>query len=369
MLRTLSTPHGTLQLPAFLPDATRGVIRAVDAADLAECGIQGVMVNAFHLRSRPGVRLIAEQGGIHRFMNWDRPVAADSGGFQAYSLLTGSPKLGSVTDEGFTYRLQKGGKRIVLTPEKCIRTQFRLDADLLFCLDHCTHPDAPPDTQRRSVEQTVAWARQCRDTYDEVVEQKALPPERRPLLLAVIQGGGDPDLRRECAERLLEIGFDGYGYGGWPITDDGQLTESVAQVAELTPADQPRFALGIGKPENLVAAAGFGYHLFDCVIPTRDARHKRLYVFDRPPEQSTLSGADFYRCLYLQDDVHVRDQAPVEEGCDCRCCQGYSRAYLHHLFTIRDGLADRLATLHNLRFYRRLVAALAAQQDQGQATT
>ncbi len=369
MLETLSTPHGSLSLPAFLPDATRGVIRALDAADLEACGVQSVMVNVFHLLVRPGVRTIAEHGGIHRFMNWRGPVAADSGGFQVYSLLTGSPKLGSVTNRGFTYRLEPGGKKIVLTPEKCIQTQFRIHADLLFCLDHCTSLDAPPDEQRRSVEQTVTWARKCRGTYDRWVEQNELERQRRPLLLAIVQGGQDPGLRRECAERLSEIGFDGYGYGGWPVTDDGQLAESVAQVAELTPDDRPRFALGIGKPENLAAAYRLGYHLFDCVIPTRDARHKRLYVFNQPPDRSSLAGADFYHCLYMQDGKHARDPQPLEDGCDCLCCRGYSRAYLHHLFKIRDGLADRLATLHNLRFYNRLIAALASDRGRERATS
>ncbi len=369
MLRVVTTPHGALPLPAFLPDATRGVARALDAGDLEGCGVRGVMVNAFHLLTKPGVRVIAEHGGIHRFMNWARPVAVDSGGFQAFSLLDGSTGLGSVSNKGFTYRLEKGGKKTVLTPEKCVQTQFRLDADLLFCLDHCAGPDAPPEARRQAVEHTVSWAGKCRETYDRLLEERGSPGNPRPLLLAVIQGGEDTALRRECAERLLAIGFDGYGYGGWPVDADGRLAESVAQVAELTPPDRPRFALGIGKPENLARAFALGYHLFDCVIPTRDARHKRLYVFNRPPERSTPSGDDFYRCLYLQDQEHAHADEPVEDGCDCHCCRGYGRAYLHHLFRIKDGLADRLATIHNLRFYQRLIDALAVSHDRGQATT
>lgn len=364
-LETLSTPHGELALPAFFPDATRGVIRSVGADDLEECGVQGLMVNAFHLLSRPGSRAIAAHGGVHSFMNWSRPVAADSGGFQVYSLLDGaSSDVGSVSNKGFVCRLGDDGKRIVLTPEKCVQTQFRLGADLLFCLDYCTHPDDPPDKQRRSVELTVAWARRCRAQYDRLVEEKQLPANKRPLLLAVVQGGEDPDLRRECAESLLEIGFDGYAYGGWPIDADGRLCESVAQVAELVPDHLPRFALGIGKPNNLVKARACGYDLFDCVIPTRDARRRRLYVFTRPPTADSLAGPDFHRCLYLQDKKHARDRRPLEDGCDCLCCRRYSRAYLHHLFRIHDGLADRLATMHNLRFYRRLVAVLAKRPHQ-----
>jgi queuine tRNA-ribosyltransferase len=363
MLSSLRIPGRSLKLPAFFPDATRGVIRSVSSEDLESCGIHGVMVNVFHLIARPGIRVIAAGGGIGRFMNWRGAVAADSGGFQVYSLLNESPRNGSISNKGFVCRLERGGDKILLTPEKCVQSQFRLGADILFCLDCCTHPDVPADRQRQSVEWTVAWARKCRETYDRLVEQKDLSPGQRPLLLAVVQGGENPELRRECAERLLEIGFDGYGYGGWPVGRDGCLGESVAQVAELTPGDRLRFGLGIGKPENLVAAFNVGYRLFDCVIPTRDARRQRLYVFnDAPensPENSIPAGRDFYRCLYLQDSKHLHDQQPVDAGCDCLCCSGYSRAYLHHLFRIGDCLANRLATIHNLRFYTRLVASLA----------
>ncbi len=367
MRPALRTAHGELVFPAYFPDGTRGVIRSLGGEDLARCGTQGVMVNVFHLLARPGTRRIEALGGIHSFMNWQGPVAADSGGFQAYSLLDGSPGLGVITRKGFAYRMQKGGARRLLTPQKCIEAQFRLGADLMFCLDYCTHPGAPEQVQRESVELTLAWARQCRVTYDRLVEGKRLAPEERPALLAVVQGGEDPALRRACAAALVEIGFDGYAFGGWPVTEDGRLSETVALVAELVPDDKPRFGLGIGKPENLVKAFRWGYDLFDCVIPTRDARHRRLYVFSAPPESATLEGEGFYHCLYMQDETHRRDSRPVEDGCDCDCCRHYSRAYLHHLFGIGDSLAERLATIHNLRFYRRLVAALGARAADGRA--
>lgn len=363
MIESLQTLHHRLRLPAFFPDATRAVARSVGSDDLAACGVQGVMVNIFHLLSRPGIRAITEHGGIHKFMNWHQVVATDSGGFQAYSLLESSPKLGSISAKGFTYRLQTGGDKIILTPEKCIQTQFRLGADLMFCLDYCTHPQSGSPIQQRSVELTVSWARKCRATYDSLVEQKQLPADQRPKLFAVIQGGDDPHLRRRCAEQLQEIGFDGYAYGGWPITANGRLADSLAQVAELTPPDLPRFGLGIGKPETLAAAYRLGYRLFDCVIPTRDARRQRLYVFADSPSPGVPNGKDFYHCLYLQDKKHAHDNQPVELGCDCLCCRSHSRAYLHHLFKIRDGLAQRLATIHNLTFYRRLLSALATPRE------
>jgi queuine tRNA-ribosyltransferase len=365
MLSELATSHGSLQLPAFFPDATRGVVRSCGAGDLEACGVQGVMVNIFHLLGKPGVGTITQHGGMHRFMGWSGPLASDSGGFQAYSLLDSSAKLGSVSNKGFVYRSEKGGDRIVLTPAKCIQTQFRLGADILFCLDYCTHPDAPAERQRLSVDQTVTWAVQCRETYDRLIEEKDMPQADRPRLFAVVQGGRDPSLRRECAEQLLAIGFDGYAYGGWPVDREGKLDEAVAQVADLTPGDRPRFALGIGKPENVVRAFELGYHLFDCVLPTRDARHQRLYVFNEPPERCVRARSDFYRCLYMLDKRHSHDPAPLEAGCDCVCCRCYSRGYLHHLFRSGDSLAQRLATMHNLRFYRRLMAALAGDDEGG----
>ncbi len=361
-MRALATTHGRLRLPAFLPDATRGVVRALDSADLAACGVDGLMVNTLHLSSHPGATIVSAMGGIHRFMQWPGPIASDSGGYQVFSLIHESANLGSVSRNGFTYRLAKGHKKQTLTPEKAIQKQFQIGADLMFCLDHCTHPTAGADVQRESVEHTIEWARRCREEFDRRAHQRR-DDEGRPLLFAVVQGGGDPALRRECAERLVAIGFDGYGYGGWPVDRDGMLVEMVEYVADLVPVDAPKHALGIGKPDNLARCSAMGYNLFDCTIPTRDARHQRLYVFDGDPAEIDLTAGPFYRNLYMQDDKHRRDAGPVSEGCDCLCCRSYSRAYLHHLFAIRDPLAHRLATIHNLRFYSRLMELLRAKTD------
>lgn len=363
-MRTLPTTNGNLELPAFLPDATRAVVRTLGTADLAACGVDGVMVNALHLSSHPGSTVIAALGGIHRFMGWTRPIASDSGGYQVFSLIRESVNLGSVSRDGFSYQSAKGQKRQKLTPEKAIHKQFQIGADIMFCLDHCTHPSEAPAVQQESVEHTVEWARRCRAEFD----RRATRLENagtRPLLFAVVQGGNDPQLRRICAERLIEIGFDGYGFGGWPVDRDGALVEMVEHLAGLLPGTPPKHALGIGKPENVVRGFRLGYDLFDCTLPTRDARHQRLYVFDEGWEQSNLEDDSFYHYLYLQDDRHRRDPAPVDEHCDCPCCQGYSRAYLHHLSAIRDPLGHRLATAHNLRFYTRLMARLrtAATSD------
>jgi len=353
-VKSLETAHGEIVFPAFLPDGTRGVVRALDAADVAACGIGAVMVNALHLSSAPGTTVVQQMGGIHRFMGWAGPVMSDSGGFQVFSLIAENPKAGSISRKGFTYRLDKGGKKHVLTPEKCIQKQVQIGADVMFCLDYCTHPDADVNTQRESVDLTVAWAAQCRAEFD---RRKGDGPG--PKLFAVVQGGANAALRRECADRLIGIGFDGYGFGGWPIADAGGLVDAVGLVAELLPGDAPKHALGIGKPENVVAAFRLGYDTFDCTLPTRDARQKRLYAF----QDATVDGA-FYRYVYIGDERYARDAGPVDETCDCPCCRRYSRAYLHHLFALNETLSFRLATLHNLRFYARLMSKLSAISNQ-----
>ena len=382
MIGSLSTPCGILRLPAFFPDATRAVIRSLDSKDVEDCGIEGVVVNTFHLLSKPGVRVISSQGGIHKFMNWRGHIISDSGGFQLFSLLANSskplmrgastphsrrPEFGTVSKKGFVYRLNKGEDKKILTPEKCIQKQFQFASDIMVCLDYCTHPADSYDKQKEGVEYTVLWAGKCRSVFDKLLCEKEIPAyagtsSERPLLFAVVQGGSHFDLRRECAERLIEMGFDGYGYGGWPIVEGNQLADTLELVSQILPTSKPKYALGIGKPENIVKCVNMGYDLFDCVIPTRDARHRRLYVFSEKPESSPLSGSDFYKYLYLQDKKHINDKRPLEEDCDCLCCRsGYSRAYLYHLFQIEDALAYRLATIHNLRFYARLMEAIRRQ--------
>jgi queuine tRNA-ribosyltransferase len=371
-MRLLETAHGPLPLPAFLPDATRGAVRTVDASDLVKVGVEAICVNTFHLSQEPGAVAIEKLGGIHRFTGFDGPVLSDSGGFQILSLLESGAVSGSASSKGLRWRAKEGanaGESELLTPEKCVRWQAKLGADLLVALDHCTSPKSSPADQRASVEHTVNWSRECRETRDRIAQEsgRALP------LLAVIQGGDDAQLRRECVERLLEIGFDGYAFGGWPVGDDGTLVESVALVASLLPRDVPWWGLGIGKPENLVAAARLGYSLFDCVLPTRDARHGRLYVrtgaaidggataVSVAAGHVTPRGAaadSWYDHLYLGDTKHAVDERPVEPGCECPACARHSRGYLHHLWQVKEPLALRLATLHNLSFYSRLIREL-----------
>lgn len=346
----LLTAHGVLKLPVFLPDATRGVVRSVSSADLESVGLSAVVVNPLHLANHPGISAIASIGGIHRFMGSTGPVLSDSGGFQVYSLLATGKANATVTKKGFHYRLKQGQKKRQLTPEKSVQLQWKLQSDIVVALDHFAPPDGGPEAQRTSIENTVAWGRASRKEFSRLADQTG----RRPLLFAVVQGGEDLSLRRECAVRLAELGFDGYGFGGRPVDDQNRLSEAVAAVAEALPADKPLWGLGIGKPEHIAAARRLGYGLFDCVLPTRDARHRRLYV--RVPGGGTSAA---YEYLYLQDDKHRSDKNPIDPGCHGECCQRYSRGYLQHLFRVKDALAPRLASLHNLLFYSEFVKSCA----------
>jgi queuine tRNA-ribosyltransferase len=354
----LSTPHGPLALPAYFPDATRAVVRTVDSRDLEACGIQGLVVNAFHLSTRPGAGLIKQAGGIHAFMDWRRPIASDSGGFQLMSMIRENARYGTVSDRGIHFVDADGSReKVLFTPEHSIRLQFDLGADLMVCLDDCPRPDAAPAEVAESVRRTVAWARRCRAEFDRLLEATGRGQEVRPLLFGVVQGGYDRAQRERCAHGLLEIGFDGFGFGGWPLTPEGALAEEIlAWTAELVPDALPRFALGVGKPEHIVRCFQAGWRIFDCVLPTRDARHGRLYAWSAARlKQVNVQPAGFYYHVYIRDEKHKRQKGPVSTACDCPCCRHYSLAYLHHLFEIDDALGLRLATLHNLRFYAQLM--------------
>jgi queuine tRNA-ribosyltransferase len=349
----LDTRRGALPVPTFLPDATRAGVRGVTSEDLRGIGIEGVVANAFHLLRRPGARVVQAAGGLHRFMDWDGPILTDSGGFQVWSLIRQDPNRGVIRDNEVIFREPETGEKWNLTPERVVNLQFQLGSDIAVCLDDCTDADAPTEEQEHSVERTIRWARRCREEFDRQVAQRG---GEAPLLFAVVQGGAVEALRRRCASELAAIGFDGYGFGGWPLAADGTLlSEPMRWVAESLPAAAPKHALGIGRPDHVVSAFALGYSVFDSALPTRDARHGRLYAF-RPGWSSRRpsAGDDFFRAVRIHDQPHRVDHGPIEEGCDCPVCARHSIAYLHHLFKVGDLSAERLATLHNLRFYARL---------------
>jgi len=354
----LELPHGPLHLPVFLPDATRGVVRSLDSSDLLQCGVRALQSNVFHLMQKPGSSTIKAVGGLHRLLGWPFPIVTDSGGFQIYSLIRQNRKYGQITDRGMVFHHDGTERRFQLTPEKSVQLQIAYGADIAICLDDCTHVDEPLAAQEEAVRRTLQWARRCRAEFDLRWEQRRAARASRPLLFAVVQGGGSRDLRKRCADGLLEMGFDGFGLGGWPLDSRGQLLlEVIAYVRELIPSVFPLHALGVGQPGNVVACARLGYSLFDSTMPTRDARHGRLYRFNSAPASSTFEG-DWYSYVYVSDAQHIRANAPISPYCDCLCCSRYSLAYLHHLYKIKDTLFYRLATIHNLRFMVQLLDQL-----------
>lgn len=360
-MNELKLPHGNVSLPAFFPDGTRGVVRCLDAADLESCGVRGLVMNTYHLLSKPGPSTVKAMGGLNRFTGWKRPIITDSGGFQVFSLIRENAAFGEIRSNEIIFR--QDGKKMSLSPEKCIGSQFAYGSDIMMCLDYCTHPDDPPEVHQKSVDTTIRWAKKCVEAYDRLTGSRTYEEDNKPLLFGIIQGGNDFSLRKACAEALIDLGFKGFGFGGWPLDGEGRLTEEVlAYTAELMPSGSVKYAMGLGRPESVAACYKMGYNLFDCVIPTREARHNRLYVFNEDyasPADIDPHSPRFYSHYYLLDDEYRRDARPVSAICDCYTCLNYSRAYLRHLNSIGDSLGARLATIHNLRFYTMLMEALA----------
>jgi queuine tRNA-ribosyltransferase len=351
----LQLAHGQVHMPVFMPDATLGVVRAVDATDLATCEIQAVVMNTFHLMQRPGSSTIHALGGLHQMSAWQRPIITDSGGFQAYSLIQQNARFGSMNDDGIAFKPEGAERKFHLTPEKTIQLQLSYGADVVICLDECMHVDAAYELQTISVKRTIDWAKRCKKEFLRLIKQKHLTEAERPLLFAVIQGGGSHELRKQCAQELLEIGFDGFGFGGWPLDKQGHLLSDIlAYTRELVPMQFPMHALGVGHPLNVVECTKLGYGMFDSAMPTRDARHCRLYAFSH----ETALEDKWLTYIYANDDKYIKSDAPVSRFCDCLCCTNYSLGYLHHLFKINDTLFFRLATLHNLRFMTQLTRRL-----------
>lgn len=347
-----------LLLPTFLPDATSGYVRAVDSQDLEGVSIQALVMNTFHLMQKPGSSTIQAFNGLHNFADWPGVIITDSGGFQAYSLIHQSDRFGTLTDRGIIFRPEGKERKFILSPEKSVQLQISYDSDVIICLDDCTHVDAPREEQELSVERTLDWATRCKQEYLHQMTQRQIAEQDRPLIFGVIQGGGFPDLRKKCAEGLLEIGFDGFGYGGWPLDAQGNLlSEMIALTRDLVPEAYPMHALGIGHPVNMMKTYRLGYDIFDCALPTRDARHGRMMRYTIPLE-TPLTGKDWLEYVYIQDKKYIKDIRPISEYCDCPVCKYYSVGYLHHLFKTGDWLYQRLATLHNLRFMTQLTERL-----------
>lgn len=344
---SINLPHGRLLFPVYLPDATYGMVRSVDAQDLESVNVQGLVMNSFHLSQKPGTITLRSLGGMHRMSGWQRPIITDSGGFQAYSLIRENSRFGKISDDGIVFYPEGSKRKLMFTPEKSVQQQLSFGTDVVICLDQCTHVDDPDEAQLLSVQRTIRWANRCKTAFTQTLKSMAKTERQTPKIFGVIQGGASFELRRRCAEALLEIGFDGFGFGGWPLDGEGNLVSDILQYTrELIPRQFPLHALGIGHPENVVRGYQLGYDLFDCAMPTRDARHGRLYAFQ--PEIN-LNDDRWLQYIYIADERHMRSSDPVSPHCDCLVCQRYSIGYLRHLYKMNDALYPRLATMHNIR--------------------
>jgi len=347
-----------MQYPVFFPDATKGIIKGADSRDLIEASVEGIIVNTFHISNHLGASVIKSAGGIKKFANWSKTVISDSGGFQLMSLIHSKQIKGKISEKGITY--QFSGKKTLFTPEKSILTQFAIGSDIMICLDDCPSANANSSLNELSTKRTILWAKKSKNEFDRLSKMHQRNSESRPRLFAVIQGGNDKKLRTICAKELIKIGFDGYGFGGWPLDKNNNLNKDILSfTAKLMPNDLPKYALGVGNPQAIVYCFNMGYQIFDCVLPTRDARHNRLYVYKKDPNNADITKEkDFYEYIYINDRDYIKDFRPVSRFCDCYTCKNYSRAYLRHLTNIKDPSFYRLATIHNLRFYTKLMETL-----------
>jgi queuine tRNA-ribosyltransferase len=326
----LHTPHGIVETPVFMPVGTQATVKGLTPAQLEDAGARIVLGNTYHLTLRPGDELIAAMGGLHRFMQWNRPILTDSGGYQVYSL---APTR-HIDDRAAVFRSHIDGALLELTPERAVAIQENLGSDIAMCLDECPPSDMPADYLRVAVHRTLLWAERCREAH------------KRPdqALFAIVQGGTDLELRGRCAEELAKLDFPGYALGGFSV---GETPEQMAEVlgpsAALLPSDKPRYLMGVGRPEDILTGIASGIDMFDCVLPTRNGRNASAF---------TDEGS-----LRLRNSCHKRDSAPLESGCPCYTCRHFSRAYLHHLFLAKEMLGPTLLSLHNVAYYCRLMAA------------
>ena len=332
----LTTAHGIVETPIFMPIGTHAAVKALGPDDLRAAGAQIVLANTYHLFLRPGHDLVRELGGLHRFMGWDRPILTDSGGFQVFSL----SKLRKITEAGVEFRSPVDGSTHFLSPEIAVEVQQALGADIIHALDECmAYPVTRLDAERL-LALTLRWAARSKAAHTG-------PAAASQALFGIVQGGADAELRTRAARATVELGFDGYAIGGMAVGEPKPAMYDLTElVASLLPAEQPRYLMGVGKPEDLVESVARGVDMFDCVLPTRNARNGQAFTTDGP--------------VTLKQARYARDGAPLDAECECYACRGFSRAYLRHLFMAGELLSHRLLTLHNLTFFLRLVREMRA---------
>lgn len=324
----LTLPHGVVETPIFMPVGTQATVKGLTPDQIRATGAQIILGNTYHLTLRPGDELVAELGGLHQFMAWDKPILTDSGGFQVFSLA----QIRKITDAGVAFRSHIDGALLDLTPERAVAIQQNLGSDIAMVLDECPPADAPEPAMREAIRRTILWAERC------------LKAHTRPdqVLFAIVQGGTNLDWRRSCAGPLVQMDFPGYALGGFSVGESPDAMHAALPAsADLLPDHKPRYLMGVGRPEDLLAGVASGIDMFDCVMPTRNGRNASAFTDEGP--------------IRLRNACHRRDSRPVESHCPCYCCANFSRAYLHHLFQTDEMLGPTLLSIHNIAFYLRLM--------------
>lgn len=342
------TVHGTIETPVFMNVGTSAAIKGgISTADLKEVNCQVELSNTYHLHIRPGDDLIYRMGGLHKFFNWDRPVLTDSGGFQVFSLA----KLRKITEEGVAFNSHMDGKRIFMGPEESMRIQSHLGSTIAMAFDECVENPAPYQYVKASHERTIRWLRRCRAELDRLNSESGTV-NKDQMLFGINQGGTYDDLRIENMKEITKVECDGYAIGGLAVGEETEIMYHVIETVEpYMPTDKPRYLMGVGTPQNIVEAVYRGIDFFDCVMPSRNARHGNLF---------TWKGK-----INLLNEKYAEDSRPIAEECQCPACRNYSRAYIRHLFKAREALGMRLAVLHNLYFYNELMQKIRDALDEG----
>ncbi len=358
----LDTPHGKIETPFFMPVGTVGSVKSVSPEELENLGAQIVLSNTYHLYLRPGEKLIKELGGLHNFMKWDRPILTDSGGYQVFSLSDRGNKkdasLVKITEDGVEFKSFLDGSKHLFTPEKVIQIQLDLGVDILMPLDVCPSGNASKKIVEEAIRLTTVWAKRAKEYFD--LQIKDLPVEKRPLLHGIVQGGLYPDLREKSAKELIALDFDGYSVGGLAVDlETREMWDIVKQMGEMLPEKKQRYLMGVGTPDDIIKATKLGMDMFDCVLPTRLARHGNVYV--KAERGAGKVEGDEYKLINLLNSQYRTDSDVIDIDCACPSCKngkGFSKAYISHLLRSKEILGLRLTTLHNLWQYLYLMKEL-----------
>ena len=340
----LTTAHGKVETPVFMPVGTAGAVKGITPQQLKETGTDIILANIYHLILRPGVDAVEKLGGLHKFMAWSHPILTDSGGYQIFSL---SP-LAKINDDGVEFASHIDGTKMYLNAQTATCIQNRLGADIIMCFDQCTGPPSSTSASqlKKAVERTVSWALACKRAHTN--------PDQ--LLFAIVQGGTDLSLREHCAGELVKLDFDGYAIGGLSVGESrDDMIRAASYTAGFLPQDKPRYLMGVGTPADIIAAVKAGVDMFDCVLPTRNGRNAFAFTESGP--------------IRLRNSTHIEDSEPIETGCDCYCCTNFSRGTVRHFFNSGEMLGPIMVSVHNLRFYQRLMAKIRQSLKENEFTS